>query len=220
MTHKTPLLSHYRHIQLALVITLSMLCTSSFAGGDGMQFNTLSASKQLDSGHTLIGVVGTIQEEFQGKIASVVVAKKTDFGATWRAGYFGYFAKQGEDTGIQEDHRLRAALVFRKKVGGMVLTHRSRVEYRMGELSGGFRYRPAANASYPMKLFNTHLIPYAEVEPFYDFKEDHLTIGLFSTGVLWMPTKNIVVNVGYMDIYLNKANTHTKGPVVGLHFKL
>lgn len=75
MTHKTPLLSHCRQIKLALVITLSMLCTSSFAG-EGMQFNTLSASKQLDSGHTLIGVVGTIQEEFQGKIASVVVAKK------------------------------------------------------------------------------------------------------------------------------------------------
>ncbi|MEW5009335.1 MAG: DUF2490 domain-containing protein [Cycloclasticus sp.] len=219
MTHKTPLLSHCQQIKLALVITLSLLCTSSFADG-GMQFSVLSASKQLDSGHTLIGAVGTIQEEFQGKIASIMVAKKTDSGATWRAGYFGYFAKQGEDSGIQEDHRLRAAFVFRKKMGGMVLTHRSRVEYRMGELASGFRYRPAANAAYPIKLFNTQLIPYAEIEPFYDFKQDHLTLGLFSTGVLWMPNKNIIVNIGYMDIYLNKANTHTKGPVVGLHFKL
>jgi len=219
MTYKTPFLSRYRHIQLAIVITLSVLCTSSFAG-DGMQFNTLSASKQLDSGHTLVGVVGTIQEEFQGKIASVFVAKKTDFGAVFKTGYFGYFAKQGKDTGIQEDHRLRASLTYSTKLGDWVLKHRSRVEYRMGELSGGFRYRPAFTAMQPMKLNSQTLIPYAEFEPFYDFKADHLTLALFSAGVKWMPTKNVMVNIGYMDIYLNKANTHTKGPVLGLHFKL
>lgn len=203
-----------------LVSILFLLSTVSFAGGDGMQFSTLSASKKLESGHTLIGAVGTIQEDFQGKIASIMVAKKTDFGAVWRAGYFGYYAKQGEDSGLQEDHRLRGALVFRKKVGGMVLTHRSRIEYRMGELSSGFRYRPAANAAYPMTLFNTQFIPYAEIEPFYDFKQDYLTLALLTTGVLWMPSKSIVVNIGYMDIYMNKPNTHTKGPVLGVHFKL
>jgi len=207
-------------VKFSLAITLILLTTVSFAGDHEMQFSTLSASKQLESGHTLIGVVGTIQEEFQGKIAYIGVAKKTDFGAVWQAGYFGYYAKQGDDTGIQEDHRIRGNLTFTTKIDGWVLKHRSRVEFRMGELSSGFRYRPAFTAMHPTKLYNELIIPYAEIEPFYDFKQDHITLGLLSAGVKWLPNKNTVISVGYMDIYLNKANTHTKGPIVGIHFKL
>lgn len=209
-----------RNIKVYALLSLGFICSPGLAGDDGMQFNTLSASTQLESGHTLIGAVGTIQEEFQGKISYIGVAKKADFGAVWQAGYFGYYAKQGGDTGIQEDHRIRGNLTFTRKVDGWVLKHRSRVEFRMGELSGGFRYRPAFTAMHPLKIHGETLIPYAEIEPFYDFKDDHLTLALLSAGVKWIPHKNVIISAGYMDIYLNKVNTHTKGPVVGIHFKL
>ena len=220
MRDQTKALIHCCPIKLLLATALLLLTTISYAGDLEMQFSTLSGSKKLESGHTLIGIVGTIQEEFQGKIAYIGLAKKSDFGAVWQAGYFGYYSKQGNDTGIQEDHRLRGSLTFTTKVDGWILKHRSRVEFRMGELSSGFRYRPAFTAMHPIKLYNEQLIPYAEIEPFYDFKQDHITLGLLSAGVKWMPTKNIIVSAGYMDIYSNKANTHTKGPVVGVHFKL
>jgi len=207
-------------IKRSLTIALLLLTTASFASEHEMQFSTISASKQLESGHTLIGMFGTIQEEFQGKIAYLGVAKKADFGAVWQAGYFGYYAKQGDDTGIQEDHRLRGSLSVTKKINGWVLKHRSRVEFRMGELSSGFRYRPTFTATHPITLYNEQFIPYAEAEPFYDFKQDHITLTLLSAGVKWVPNKNISVSAGYMDIYLNKPNTHTKGPIIGIHFKL
>jgi len=208
------------NIKAYALISLCFIGSQSLAGNGSMEFTTISASTQLESGHTLIGAVGTIQEEFQGKIAYIGVAKKSNFGAVWQAGYFGYYAKQGDDTGIQEDHRIRGNLTFTTKVNGWVLKHRSRVEFRMGELSSGFRYRPAFTAMHPLKINGETLIPYAEIEPFYDFKQDYITLGLLSAGVKWMPNKNIIINAGYMDIYLNKANTHTKGPVIGVHFKL
>lgn len=206
------------YLRLILLIVLLSLCSNSYANGDSLNFLTLSASKQLDSGHTLIGAIGDIHEEFAGEIAYLGIAKKMDSGVVWKAGYFGYFPKQDDDHYI-EDHRLRGSLSYTFKLNDWRLMHRSRIEYRMGQLSSGFRYRPTLNLSRPVTIGKTTIFPYAEVEPFYDFKQHQLTLTLFTAGIKWPITPSISLNIGHINIFLNEANTHTKGPLVGLHIK-
>ena len=207
------------YLKLALILFFGCLYVNASANENGLQFVTLSASKQLDSGHTLIGVIGDIHEEFAGEIAYLGLAKKMDSGLVWKAGYFGYFPEQ-DDGHYIEDHRLRGSLSYTFKLNSWRLMHRSRVEYRMGQLSSGFRYRPTLNLSRPITIGETTLIPYAEVEPFYDFKQHQLTLTIFTAGIKWPVTPNISLNIGHMNIFLNEENTHAKGPLVGLHIKL
>jgi len=206
-------------LSLSSLLFLLSLCPSSYANADSLEFLTLSASKQLESGHTLIGAIGDIHEEFAGEIAYLGVAKKMNSGLVWKAGYFGYFPKQ-DDNHYIEDHRLRGSLSYTFKLNDWRLMHRSRVEYRMGQLSSGFRYRPTLNLSHPITIGKTILVPYAEVEPFYDFKQHQLTLTIFTAGIKWPVTPKISLNIGHMNIFVNEANTHAKGPLVSLHIKL
>ena len=200
------------------LLIIPFVCVSHYAKAENLEFLTLSASKTLTSGHTLLAAAGDIHEEFAGEIAYLGVAKKMDSGIVWQAGYFGYFPKQ-DDGNYTEDHRLRGSLSYTFKFNDWRLMHRSRVEYRMGQLSSGFRYRPTLNLSRPTTIAGTHLIPYAEVEPFYDFKQRQLTLTILTAGIKWPVTPNIILNVSHMNIFVNEANSHAEGPFVSLHIK-
>ncbi|MEO1957419.1 MAG: DUF2490 domain-containing protein [Methylophilaceae bacterium] len=155
-----------------LASILMLICTQAvFAEDDSLNFVALSASKQLSTGHTLIAMTGNIQEQFKGKLAYLGVSKKLENKMIWSLGYLGYYPKNDKGS-YNEDHRVRGSLAYTFKFDGWQLMHRSRVEYRMGQAPNGFRYRPALELSSKVTAFNTLLIPYVEVEPFYDFRQD------------------------------------------------
>jgi len=204
-----------RHISLALILSLA----GALAHAENTSFAILSAAKKLPSGHSIIAVAGNLHEEFEGRIAYLGVAKKTASDVVWKIGYFGYYPKQ-EDGSRTEDHRLRGALSYTFKFDDWRLMHRSRLEYRMGQIPNGFRYRPAFELSRPLMINNIKIIPYAEVEPFYDFHQNQLSLTLFTAGIKWPINPTFTLNIGHFNIFLNEANTHTKGPQVWLHIKL
>jgi len=189
------------------------------ASAENLHFLNFSASKNLSSGHKLIGAFGSLHEEFEGEIAYLGVAKKMESSLVWELGYFGYFPSVNGVKGSHvEDHRIRGSLSKTFVFNNWHFMHRSRVEYRMGQVSGGFRYRPT------IQLARTNLLggltAYAEVEPFYDFKENELTLTLLTAGVKWPVTPDVTLNIGHFNIFLNKAKTHTKGPLIGIDIKL
>ena len=208
--------------QLSYGLSLILLLNTSvcFSAEDNLNFLMLSSSKSLGDGYTLIGAAGDVHEEFTGKVAYLGVAKKSASNLVWQAGYFGYYPKTLNDSGYQEDHRLRGSLSYTIKLDDWKLKHRSRVEYRMGQVSHGFRYRPALELSRTLSVAQSVLIPYVEVEPFYDFHADKLTLTLLTAGVKWPVTPNVILNLGHMNVFLNEANKHVKGPILGLHIKL
>jgi hypothetical protein len=200
-------------------IMLMLASSSSFSAEDNMDFGVLSASKSFTNGYTLVAVTGGIHEEFKGKIAYLGVAKKTDSGVVWEAGYFGYYPKQ-DDGGYHEEHRLRGSLSYAFKLDGWTLMHRSRVEYRTGQTPNGFRYRPALELSRVLSTAKNNFTPYIEAEPFYDFRVDKITLSLLTAGVKWPVSSNIILNIGYMNMFLTEGNRHVKGPLIGIHIKL
>ena len=200
-------------------IILMFVFSSSFSAEDNLDFMVLSASKSFANGYTLVAVTGDIHEEFKGKVAYLGVAKKTDSGAVWKAGYFGYYPKQ-DDGSYHEDHRLRGSLRYTFKLDGWTLMHRSRVEYRMGQTPNGFRYRPALELSRVLSTAKNNFIPYIEVETFYDFRADKITLSLLTAGVKWPVSSNIILNIGHMNVFLAEDNRHVKGPILGIHIKL
>jgi len=207
----------FRFTRCALFISVFIFPLNLYA--DNLRFINISASKSLSSGHTLIGSFGNLHEEFEGELAYLGVAKKMKSSLVWELGYFGYFPSVNGVKGSHlEDHRIRGSLSKTFVFNNWHFMHRSRVEYRMGQVSGGFRYRPTFQLA--KTNFLGGLTAYTEVEPFYDFKENELTLTLLTAGVKWPVTPDIIVNIGHFNIFLNKAKTHTKGPLIGVHIKL
>jgi hypothetical protein len=213
-------LSPTRLLSYGLTVILLLNASLCFAAEENLNFMMLSSSKNIGNGYTLIGAAGDIHEEFAGKVAYLGVAKKAASDLVWRAGYFGYYPKSINGNGYREDHRLRGSLSYTVKLDEWKLMHRSRVEYRMGQVSTGLRYRPAVELSRTLSVAQSMLIPYIEVEPFYDFHADKLTLTLLTAGVKWPVTPNIILNIGHMNVFLNEEHRHVKGPILGLHIKL
>lgn len=205
--------------QIALIVVLVVAYQGANAADDHFNISIFSAAKKLESDHVLLGYMGNIHEEFEGKIAYLGVSKKLENDMTWALGYFGYYPK-GLDGEYTEDHRARGSLSYTFKLGSWSLKHRSRLEYRMGQVANGFRYRPAFEFSTPLKINNHMVIPYAEIEPFYDFRKDHVSLTLLTAGLKIPVNKSIALKVAYMNIFLNHPSKHSTGPLIGLHINL
>ncbi len=194
-----------------------IICTqAAFADVNSLNFFALSTSKQLGTGHTLVAATGNIQEQFRGKVAYLGVSKKFENNMVWSLGYY----PKNDSGSYSEDHRVRGSLAYTFKFDGWQLMHRSRVEYRMGQAPNGFRYRPALELSRKVTAFNTLLIPYVEVETFYDFRQDKMTLGLLTAGIKWPINSQFIVKLAHFNIYLNSPSRHVSGPLLALHVKL
>ncbi len=190
-----------------------------FSEGGDVNFVTVSAEKKLDNGMTILAAAGNIYEEFEGKVVYLGVGDKLKSGAILRLGYFGYFADL-PDGGRREDHRIRGSLTYRFKHDDWRFMHRSRLEYRMGQTPNGFRYRPVFQVAHLMSLGQAKILPFAAVEPFYDFRQHKVTLTLFTAGVIWPISSKMILKVGHFNIFQNGPTKHTKGPLVWLHLKL
>lgn len=200
---------------LALALTVSF---NAFSTEGDVNFMTFSAEKTLDNGMSVLAAAGNIYEEFEGKIGYLGIGKRLESGAMLRLGYFGYFPEL-PDGSYREDHRIRGSLTYRIKHEGWRFMHRSRLEYRMGQTPNGFRYRPIFQVAHLVSLGGIKLFPYAEVEPFYDFRQHSVTLTLFTAGLLWPMTPNVFLKVGHFNIFQNGPSKHSQGPLVWLHTK-
>ena len=219
---------------LVILSLSSALLISCFTHADNLLIGRVILSKQLDNGYSIIAAGGDVFESYKGQLGYFGITSKIDDHSRWHLGYFAYYPKiDGES---RRDDRLRAALVYRSEFDGWHFSHRSRLEYRMGQIAKGFRYRPAFELSRPLSLEEIiedtpyselqlfydlgTVTPYSEFEFFYDLRTDTITTLFFTVGIKFPIHPRVSVNIGHFNILKRSNGNHIKGPVVGLLIRL
>ena len=213
--------SFKRYIQVTtLLLSTAFYPLLCFGASDGhLSMGMLTATKKIDDKHTLYFGGGTLVENFKGEIATIGVAGKLTKAISWQSAYFIYSARsQGEER--HYDHRLRGSLTYKHDFGEWRFSHRSRVEYRRGDVLDGFRYRPAFNLSHPLSVVGIKLRPYIEYEPFYDFRKHANTLSLYSAGAIIPVHQRVTLIAAYFHIHNQEDSTHTFGPQIMLNIQL
>lgn len=209
-----------RYLLKYCAVTFVLLtCFNASAYAGNVLISQLSASRALANDYKVIAAGGNVYERYKGKFSYLGVNRTTETGGTWQLGYFGYYPEK-ENGGYRRDDRIRGSFTYKFNVDGWQFSHRSRLEYRRGEIIKGFRYRPAFELSYPLSFKKISLIPYAELEPFYDFRKDKVSIVLFTAGVKWPITRSLIATASHFNILATEDSLHTRGALLGLHILL
>ncbi len=203
-----------------LLFSISLYPLASHGASDGnISMGMLSATKQLSDTHTLFLGAGTLVENFKGDLGVIGVLGKINDAVTWRVAYFAYSPNDKDDK-RRYDNRLRGALTYKHDFNDWRFFHRSRLEYRKGDIPSGYRYRPTFNLSHPLTLANKQIRPFVEYEPFYDFKKHSHSLSLYTIGSVIPVGKRMTLVLAYFHIHNIEAGTHTDGPQVILNFRL
>ena len=203
-----------------LFISTALYPLISYSASDGkLSMGMLSVTKQLSDTHTLFLGGGTLVENFKGDLGVIGVLGKVNNAVTWRVAYFAYSPNVKGDR-RRYDNRLRGALTYKHDFNDWRFFHRSRLEYRHGDIPSGYRYRPTFNLSHPLKVGNKQLRPFVEYEPFYDFKKHTHSLSLYTLGSVIPVGKRMTLILAYFHIHNIEAGTHTDGPLVMLNIRL
>ncbi len=210
-----------RFFQFSLLLICSVLYPSiSHSASDGnLSMGMLSATKQLTDTHTLFLGAGTLVENFKGDLGVLGIIGKVNNAVTWRVAYFAY-SPNVEGDRRRYDNRLRGALTYKHDFNNWRFFHRSRLEYRHGDIPSGYRYRPTFNLSHPLTVGNKQIRPFVEYEPFYDFKKHTHSLSLYTLGSVIPVGKRMTLVLAYFHIHNIEAGTHTDGPQVLLNIRL
>lgn len=207
------------HPRLWAAILLTIGLIGRPVQADDLFIARVSMSKQLENGYNIIAAGGDVYESYKGKLGYLGIAGKAGARSNWELGYFAYYP-QVKSGGHLRDDRLRGSLSYQFSINNWQLSHRSRIEYRKGEITKGFRYRPAFELSRALSFETTKIIPYTEIEPIYDLRKEKVTTVFFTAGVKWPISSRVVINAGHFNIFTRDNSKHTKGPVLGLHLLL
>ena len=203
-----------------LLISIALYPLISHGAADGnLSMGMLSASKQISDTHTLFLGGGTLVENFKGDLGVIGVLGKINPDVTWRVAYFAYSPNVKGDR-RRYDNRLRGALTYKHDVNDWRFFHRSRLEYRHGDIPSGYRYRPTFNLSHPLTIADKQIRPFVEYEPFYDFKKHTHSLSLYTLGSVIPVGKRLTLILAYFHIHNIEAGTHTDGPQVILNIRL
>ena len=221
LTTTPPPTSSYKHfLQFSLLlISTTLLPLISHGAADGnLSMGMLTATKQLTDTHTLFLGGGTLVENFKGDLGVIGVLGKVNNAVTWRVAYFAYSPNVKGDR-RRYDNRLRGALTYKHDFNDWRFFHRSRLEYRHGDIPSGYRYRPTFNLSHPLTIANIQLRPFVEYEPFYDFRKHTHSLSLYTLGSVIPVGKRLTLILAYFHIHNIEAGTHTDGPQVLLNIR-
>jgi len=221
LTTAAPFYSSFkRYIQVTtLLISTALYPLLSFGASDGhLSMGMLTATKQLSETHTLFLGGGTLVENFKGDLGVIGVLGKVNNAVTWRVAYFAYSPTSERDR-RRYDNRLRGALTYKHDFNDWRFFHRSRLEYRHGDIPSGYRYRPTFNLSHPLTIANKPIRPFVEYEPFYDFKKHTHSLSLYTLGSVIPVGKRLTLILAYFHIHNIEAGTHTDGPQVLLNIR-
>ncbi|OUS16153.1 hypothetical protein A9Q88_08320 [Gammaproteobacteria bacterium 50_400_T64] len=212
--------SFKRYFQFAtLLISTTLYPLLCFGASDGnLSMGMLTATKQLSETHTLFLGGGTLVENFKGDLGVIGVLGKVNNAVTWRVAYFAY-SPTADDDRRRYDNRLRGALTYKHDFNDWRFFHRSRLEYRHGDIPSGYRYRPTFNLSHPLTIANKPIRPFVEYEPFYDFKKHTHSLSLYTLGSVIPVGKRLTLILAYFHIHNIEAGTHTDGPQVLLNIR-
>ena len=208
-----------RYIQFTtLLLSTALYPLLGFGASDGnLSMGMLTATKQLTDTHTLFLGGGTLVENFKGDLGVIGVLGKVNNAVTWRVAYFAYSPTSEGDR--RYDNRLRGALTYKHDFNDWRFFHRSRLEYRHGDIPSGYRYRPTFNLSHPLTIANKPIRPFVEYEPFYDFKKHTHSLSLYTLGSVIPIGKRLTLILAYFHIHNIEAGTHTDGPQVLLNIR-
>ncbi len=209
-----------RFFQFSLLLISTALYSSiSHGAADGnLSMGMLTATKQLTDTHTLFLGGGTLVENFKGDLGVIGVLGKVNNAVTWRVAYFAYSPNVKGDR-RRYDNRLRGALTYKHDFNDWRFFHRSRLEYRHGDIPSGYRYRPTFNLSHPLTIADKQIRPFVEYEPFYDFKKHTHSLSLYTLGSVIPVGKRLTLILAYFHIHNIEAGTHTDGPQVLLNIR-
>lgn len=211
--------THLFRVVVALIGMVLSSVPGHASSNDHLDIGMLSATKKISDKHTLFMAGGTVVENFKGELATIGVSGKINDSLSWQSAYFLYSARiEGEER--HYDHRLRGSLTYKHNVGDWTLSHRSRVEYRVGDVSDGFRYRPAFNLSHPLTIADMKLKTYIEFEPIYDFRAHSDTLALYIAGVAIPLLERVTLDVAYFRVHNQQTEKDTFGPQVILNIRL
>jgi len=221
LTTATPIYSLLkRYIQFTtLLLSTALYPLLGFGASDGnLSMGMLTATKQLTDTHTLFLGGGTLVENFKGDLGVIGVLGKVNNAVTWRVAYFAYSPNVKGDR-RRYDNRLRGALTYKHDFNDWRFFHRSRLEYRHGDIPSGYRYRPTFNLSHPLTIASKPIRPFVEYEPFYDFKKHTHSLSLYTLGSVIPVGKRLTLILAYFHIHNIEAGTHTDGPQVLLNIR-
>ena len=209
---------HFLQFSLLLISTTLLPLISHGAADGNLSMGMLTATKQLTDTHTLFLGGGTLVENFKGDLGVIGVLGKVNNAVTWRVAYFAYSPNVKGDR-RRYDNRLRGALTYKHDFNDWRFFHRSRLEYRHGDIPSGYRYRPTFNLSHPLTIANIQLRPFVEYEPFYDFRKHTHSLSLYTLGSVIPVGKRLTLILAYFHIHNIEAGTHTDGPQVLLNIR-
>jgi len=210
--------THFIQISFLLISTALYPLFSHGAADGNLSMGMLTATKQLTDTHTLFLGGGTLVENFKGDLGVIGVLGKVNNAITWRVAYFAY-SPTADDDRRRYDNRLRGALTYKHDFNDWRFFHRSRLEYRHGDIPSGYRYRPTFNLSHPLTIANKPIRPFVEYEPFYDFKKHTHSLSLYTLGSVIPVGKRLTLILAYFHIHNIEAGTHTDGPQVLLNIR-
>ncbi|MEO0591962.1 MAG: DUF2490 domain-containing protein [Myxococcota bacterium] len=109
--------------------------------------------------------------------------------------YFGVFEASTFERSNPRDHRIRIDFDGRVDLGVLLLSHRSRFEYRFRDVDDQTRYRPQLRATLNAYL---HVQPFFSVEPFFVLDDLDTQLVLLEPGIRASATSQVALLVSYI----------------------
>jgi len=189
-------------VMVIAVVLPSQVCFG-FDDGDFQYWATAKARFDINKDW-----YGTVEEEFRlGDDAKKLYYRYTEMGivynglADWLSLGFNYrqvSERKGNGDWIWEN-RPHFNLTFKGKLGDLVLSDRSRFEYRdKYNAKDMWRYRNKFTVKFPWKLTPLKLKPYVADEIFIDLDQSGINRNRFYSGFSLKLSKNLLGNICYL----------------------
>ncbi|MEO0460136.1 MAG: DUF2490 domain-containing protein [Myxococcota bacterium] len=155
----------------------------------------LSASLALDETVELNAATLSLIGDLEGSVLSAGGRYRLTDSVGVGTSYFGVFEASTFGRANPRDHRIRIDVDGRVDLGFILLSHRSRLEYRFRDIDDQTRYRPQLRAT-----LNTHLPirPFFSVEPFFVLDDFDTQLVLLEPGIRASATSQVALVVSYI----------------------
>ena len=201
-----------------VIIALCFVSSGSFAQSEPLEFYGASINT-VSEGQTRYSLFGAHEDVRKGNLMSATAHMPLQEKKFWEVEYFGYFPESPFTGRSLEDHRARIGIGFSADWQGLILSHRSRLEYRSGQLGESVRYRPEVKVMKLIPVGETYRLPvYASYEVAYNTGDQRFDFGFMRAGVIIPLSKQFKAEMGYLEIRDFRSNRTDSGTAIVLHY--
>ena len=202
------------------VMALLLISAGCFAQSEPLEFVGTSLSKSSADGER-ISLFAAHEETHNGNLVSLTGHWAGDSKSSWEVEYFGYFPRHPYSGHALEDHRARIGYGISTDWQGFIISHRSRLEYRTGQLDEAVRYRPEVKVMRVIPVGESYRLPvYASYEAAYNTGDERFDFGFSRAGFIFPVSKSLKIEAGYLEIRDFKRDRSDSGVAAVVHFAL